>query len=596
MDDATIVKQKTDIISVISEHVNLKKSGRNYKGLCPFHTEKTPSFVVSPELQIFKCFGCGESGDVFSFLQKYEGMDFYEALTTLAKKAGVVLKGNFSNIKGERNYLFEINHLVAKFYHYILTKHPLGKYALDYLLKERGLSLSTITEFNLGYSPEQSNIFNNFFFLKKKLDPYDLEKLGIVYFRNRFPIDRFSGRIIFPLTDSRGNICGFSGRITPKDTNKDIAKYINTPETAIYHKSELLYGINISKKHIKIQKSAVVVEGELDMISCYQAGVRNVVAIKGSALTEEQCRVLSRLCSRVILALDSDFAGDVAARRGIKIFNEFGFEISVAEFGDYKDPDEVARSDREALFRGIDNAISIWDFLINSIFKRYTFKDGASKERISHEVVAVLSDIDDLIVRASYINLIAGKLGISPDVVEAQVQNYIRRKKTKLTSQLNFNIQDNNENYPKEEDIVKLWQERLFSLLIFYDLQKLISFYEEGVFSDIVLRKIIDFYKNQDNKNISYAELVEILPAELSEKARDLALLNISEDNEDLKKEIYELIKRIKKHNLELEKENVLSKIRQIETNEEIAEDKLLILQKRFKEIAQQITDLAREK
>lgn len=596
MDDATIVKQKTDIISVISEHVNLKKSGRNYKGLCPFHTEKTPSFVVSPELQIFKCFGCGESGDVFSFLQKYEGMDFYEALTTLAKKAGVVLKGNFSNIKGERNYLFEINHLIAKFYHYILTKHPAGKYALDYLLKERGLSLSTITEFNLGYSPEQSNIFNNFFFSKKKLDPYDLEKLGIVYFRNRSPIDRFHGRIIFPLADSRGNICGFSGRITPKDAGKDIAKYINTPETAIYHKSELLYGINIAKKHIKIQKSAVIVEGELDMISCYQAGVRNVVAIKGSALTEEQCRLLSRLCSRVILALDSDFAGDVAARRGIKIFNEFGFEISVAEFGDYKDPDEVARSDREALFRGIDNAISIWDFLINSIFKRYTFKDGASKERISHEVVAVLSDIDDLIVRASYINLVAGKLGISPDVVEAQVQNYIKTKKTKLTSQLDFNIQDNNENYPKEEDIVKLWQERLFSLLIFYDLQKLISFYEEGVFSDIVLRKIIDFYKNQDKKNISYAKLVEILPVELSEKARDLALLNISEDNEDLKKEIDELIKRIKKHNLELEKENVLSKIRQIETNEEIAEDKLLILQKRFKEIAQQITDLAREK
>ncbi|MCS7091880.1 MAG: DNA primase [Patescibacteria group bacterium] len=597
MDDVSIVKQKTDIVSVIGEHVNLKKAGRNYKGLCPFHNEKTPSFMVSPELQIFKCFGCGESGDVFSFLQKYEGMEFYEALVSLAKRSGVALRGSFTNQKSDKAYLLELNALVAKFYHYILTKHPFGKYALDYLIKERRLKPATISEFNLGYSPQQPSLFHNFFFSKKKISPSDLEKAGIVYIKDGFAIDRFRGRVVFPLADSRGNICGFAGRITPRDSNKELAKYINTPETAVYRKSELLYGIHLAKRHIKMQKSAVVVEGELDMISCYQVGVKNVVAIKGSALTSDQAHMLSRLCSKIILAFDSDFAGDSAAKRGIKVLNEYGFEVSVAEFGKYKDPDEAARCDKQSLFKGIDNAVPVWDFIISSIFKKHAKDGNFSKSRISREVVAVLCEIDDLIIRSFYINFVAGKLGVSQEVVEAQVQNYIRSRR-KILDVAQFDVKTTiaesaNDNQ-KQKDVVELWQERLFSLTISYDLKQLINLYEDGVFTNVVLKKIIDHYKNYNDLNISYAKLVEILPPELSEKAKNLALLDIPEDQEDIQKEIRELTIRIKRHNLNLEKEMILSKIRKIEVDgNDKNEDELINLQKKFNQIVHKIASLA---
>lgn len=595
MDDIANVKQKTDIVSIIGEHVILKKAGRHFKGLCPFHNEKSPSFIVSPELQIFKCFGCGESGDVFTFLEKYEGMEFYEALTTLAKKAGITLTNKSNYQKSDKEYLYEINSLAAKFYNYVLTKHPLGKYALNYLLEERGINLSTIEEFNIGYSPDSQALFSNFFITKKKISANDLEKAGIVYMRGNAPIDRFRGRVIFPLTDSRGNVCGFAGRITPKDKNLDLAKYINTPETSIYHKSELLFGINLSKKAIKKQQTAIIVEGELDMISSYQAGLKNVVAIKGSALTTEQARVLSRLCSKVVLALDSDFAGDAAAKRGINVLSEFGFEIMVASFGKYKDPDEVARSDRQALFEGIDNAIPIWDFMINSIFKKYIGTDGAAKSHISREVVSVLSSISDLILRSHYVNLVAGKLGVSSDAVNAQVENYVQ-KNTSTDTNTNVPVSKSVEfSDESQNDTYEEWEERLFSLVISYDLPKLTTYYEEGVFTNTVIKKIIEHY-NKHSHEITYAKLVDILPPELSDRARDLAMTRLPDSLEETKKEASELSKRIKKHNLNEEKEAILSQIRQIEVSENASDDELLVLQKKFNDVAKKLTQLEVDK
>ena len=232
MDDVEKVKQKTDIVSIIGEHVALKKAGRNFRGLCPFHSEKTPSFMVSPELQIFKCFGCGESGDVISFLEKHEGMEFYETLKFLADRGGVKLTPRSPQLRSEKDSLYEANLLAAKFYHWVLTNHTSGKKALEYLKKERKLSGEAIETFMLGFAPQNRKALSKFLVEDKKLKVEDLIKAGLVGRGGDGFYDRFAGRIIFPLFDHRGNAVALAGRIMP-GAREDIAKYINSPQTLV---------------------------------------------------------------------------------------------------------------------------------------------------------------------------------------------------------------------------------------------------------------------------------------------------------------------------------------------------------------------------
>lgn len=420
-DQVEEVKSKTDIVSLIGDSVKLTKAGKHFKGLCPFHSEKTPSFTVSPELQIYKCFGCGEAGDVFNFLEKYEGMEFSEALKFLADRAGVELIKNKNFASGEKEILYQINALAAKFYHYLLLNHAVGKESLEYVMKTRGLLRETIETFQVGFAPENQNALVSYLVSKKKYKPEDLQKAGVAVALSGRYVDRFRGRIIFPLIDHRGNSVGLAGRIMPGPKSQKLAKYINSPETLIYHKSSMLYGLNITRSEIKKSKFAVVTEGELDMISSYQCGIRNVVAIKGSALTEEQVRILSRLTSNIILALDSDLAGDSAARRGIAIAQKLGMNIKVAKLGQYKDPDDAARADPEGLKNAIKNSINIWDFLIESIFAKHEAHSGEGKAIISREVIPVLASIEDKIVQSHYATLVGTRLGVSVETVLSQV-------------------------------------------------------------------------------------------------------------------------------------------------------------------------------
>jgi len=251
------VKLKTDIVVIIGERVDLKKAGRNYKTNCPFHGEKSASFMVSPELQIFKCFGCAEGGDVFTFLEKFDGMEFPEALKYLADRAGVKLENKIFGEDTDKNKALEINTQLLKLYNYLLVTHPVGKKALEYLLKDRGLTKETIEEFQLGYSPDDPLIFKKFLIDKKKFDPRDLEKYGIAVVKGPNVYDRFGGRVIFPLYDHRGNPIGFAGRILPWG-RPDSAKYINSPETPVYHKSKVLYGLNLTRQNIKVKNTCTL--------------------------------------------------------------------------------------------------------------------------------------------------------------------------------------------------------------------------------------------------------------------------------------------------------------------------------------------------
>lgn len=421
MDDVAEVKSKTDIVAVIGESIKLARAGRNFKGLCPFHEERTPSFMVSPELQIYKCFGCGESGDVFTFLEKHEGMEFYEALKYLADKVGVRLRprsGQSSSIKAQ---IIEANELAAKFYHYILTKHALGKPGLEYLSQKRGVSQDTIDKFTLGFAPQGKNILVSALSKKKNIKPDVLEKAGLVFKARGGYVDRFHGRVIFPIESVRGETLALAGRILPEYDSGKVGKYINSPETPVYHKSSSLYGMSTTKDFIRAAKTAVVVEGELDFLSSWQAGVKNVVAIKGTALTAEHVRVLGRFAEVLVMALDSDFAGNSAAIRGLGLAQNAGLEIRVVNLGKYKDPDEMARAAPEAYQVAVRAASDVWEFVIDVVSRRWDLSTGAGKARASREITPILAQIEDDIVRAHYAQRAATKLGVPIEAVAKEV-------------------------------------------------------------------------------------------------------------------------------------------------------------------------------
>ncbi len=579
------VKSKTDIVTIIGERIDIKKAGRNYKANCPFHGEKTASFMISSELQIFKCFGCGESGDVYSFLEKYEGMDFPEALNYLADRAGVKLeKKNFGQ-SSDREKLIEINTETLKFYNFMLLESPTGKRALDYLLKDRGLKLEIIKEFNLGYSPENSYPLSNFLIGKKKFSAQDIEKAGIGLPSGPNIYDRFNGRVIFPLYDHRGNPIGFAGRVLPWD-KRETGKYINSPETPLYHKSNVLYGLNMTRQFIKKKKVAIVVEGELDLISSYQAGIKNVVAIKGSALTDEQVTLLSRFAPKFILALDADFAGDAAARRGITVAQNAGVEVKVAKLTKFKDPDEAAREDIELYKKDLIAAEGVWDFLIDSVMSRYNVQTGEGKAKISRELVPLIAGIDDKIVQAHYANLIAEKLNVPLEAVSGQLSKFNKGDKEEVKDEA-----EKIQNKGRRE----LLEERLMVLAFQSDPYFLIKSSTDQIITTPIYKKILELLKSfsKENPKFDTAKFAILLPPELAESYALLVLgerEDLSERIEELKKELDLVQKELKilwiKDNLK----NLTLRMKEFEKDGD--KDQLLKAQNEFNKLAKSLASI----
>ena len=587
-DQVAEVKSRTDIVSIIGERIELKKAGRNYKTACPFHGEKTPSFMVSPELQIFKCFGCGEAGDVYSFLEKYEGMEFPEALKYLADKAGIkLIKANFGQAT-EREKLIEIHSHALRFYNYLLLNHALGKRALEYLQKDRGLKTSTIKEFQLGYSPDDSRYIEKFLIGKKKFLPKDIEMAGIGIARGEGLYDRFSGRVVFPLFDHRGNPIGFAGRILPWD-KRETGKYINSPETPIYHKSSVLFGLNLTRSLIKKKKIAIVVEGELDLISSYQAGIKNVVAIKGSALTVDQVRLLSRFAPKFILALDSDFAGDVAARRGITVAENSGIEVKVAKLSKFKDPDEAARGDIESYKKDLIHAEGVWDYLVDSVFGRFKGETGEGKAKISKEITPILGEIEDKIVQAHYANLIARKLGVPLEAVTEQITKIESPVKqlgpTTPAAALGVNRRD-------------LLEERLLALAFQSDSKILLGKEISGLIQQPLNKKLVAEYSGfaLRKKEFSVSEFSESLPKELFDGFSKMILIDnqsLVDNPDELEKELDLLKKELRIVTLKDNLKILAIEMREMEESGE--EDKLLKAQNQFNKLAKMLANLDQE-
>ncbi len=409
------VRSSNDIVDVVSSYVPLKKIGARYRGLCPFHNEKTPSFYVNGSMKIFKCFGCGESGDVFSFIEKIENVGFYEALEILAKRAGITLPERKYDSEGAaRRSLKEsiavINKEAATYY-YMMLRGPKGTKAYEYL-KNRGLSDDTMRNFGLGFAGNYSNGLYNY--LKEKGHSDDeLSKSGLFSMGEKGIYDKFWDRVIFPIMDVKGRVIAFGGRIMSKAENAP--KYLNSPETELFLKSENLYGLHIAKK--TKEKFFLLCEGYMDVIALHQAGFNNAVASLGTSLTERQAKKIKGYTDNVVITYDSDSPGKNAAKRAIPILKNEGLNVRILDMTPYKDPDEllVAKGADEYRKR-IEQAVNGFDFEAKLLEESHDLEDPDSKTQFDHRIAETIARIDDPLARNNHINAAAKKYNI--DAVE----------------------------------------------------------------------------------------------------------------------------------------------------------------------------------
>ncbi len=426
-DQVEEVKNKIDIVEVIGERVVLKKAGRHFKGLCPFHSEKSPSFIVSPERQSFKCFGCQVGGDVITFLQDYDGYSFLEALELLAKRVGITLESyRPSSQDTYRRRLQEILSLAAEYYQYLLTKHKSGEKAREYL-KARKIGSEAISQFYLGFAPNQWRSVSDYLVKKKNYTEEELLAVGLtIKSEGGRYYERFRGRIMFPLKDHKGVVVGFSGRTLSKEATD--AKYINSPETLLYSKSRMLYGLWENREYIRKEKTMVLVEGELDVIPSWQAGVKHVVAIKGSAFTTEQAQLMIRYCPNVMMSLDADPAGQEAIKRAVIVAEQLDLSIRVVRITEGKDPGEVATNNPRRWREMIKESVLYWDFLIESACERHDTKSGTGAKNIAAEVIPALAQITNSVVRAYYVRDLAKRLGVPEESIYNEIERSIKKK------------------------------------------------------------------------------------------------------------------------------------------------------------------------
>jgi DNA primase len=421
MDDVTRVKNAVDIVGLINEYVPLKKAGRNFSANCPFHQEKTPSFIVSPERQIWHCFGCSRGGDVFTFLMEYEHIEFFEALRVLATRAGVTLTGKLHAItSSKKERLYAINKVASNFYHYILTTHRAGTSALAYL-RQRGVNEGAIKTYKIGFAPESRNSLS-VYLQKKGFLPEDIIACGLSIQRGRLLTDFFFGRVMFPLIDHRDNVVGFSGRIL-NDTGTG-PKYINTKDTLIYHKGTHFFGINVAKESMRKAESVLLVEGEFDVISCFQEGIGNVIALKGTALTEQQGALLARFVRKVILCFDNDNAGREALIRSLPFLEKYGLLVSMVPLSASKDPDEAIKTDASAFKQAFKHALPVYDFLLEDALQRYSKDTAEGKHAMTNLLLPLFAKIQNQIVKEHYLRKLASTLNTSIESVEKEFERY----------------------------------------------------------------------------------------------------------------------------------------------------------------------------
>lgn len=469
------IKSRCNIVDVVGQVVSLKRAGSNYKGNCPFHNEKTPSFVVSENKQIFTCFGCGATGDVIEFVKKYYNLEFQEAIEKLAGECGIEYKRSSGGSRRNEIY-YEINREAAIFFHKAFTqqKNP----GLTYMLN-RGITPETLKKFGIGYADDKWDSLYQYF-KSKNTDVRILKELGLVSESKGKIYDKFRNRVMFPIINTRGKIIGFGGRAIGDAS----PKYLNSPENPIFLKKNNLYGLNLSRTDISKEDCAILVEGYMDVISLYQSGIKNVSASLGTALTENQAKLLKRYTKNIILSYDADNAGQKAALRGIDVLFKEGCRPKVLHVTDGKDPDEfVKKRGRDAFKKLTEEALGFVDYKIAVLKRKYNLESYEEKVDFLKQAAEVLRSLSPVEAEI-YIKKIAGEIGISENAIRLEVNGG-----SPAAEPEEKNIQRRNEETEKiEQEInsaVMLVEKNLLKLLITdYEYFKIIEQHEEAFSSE----------------------------------------------------------------------------------------------------------------
>ena len=413
------IKNRLNIFDLIGSYIKLQKAGVNFRALCPFHSEKKPSFFVSPSRQIWYCFGgCGEGGDIFKFVMRIEGVEFGDALRILAQKAGVELKRQDPKLKSERQRLYEICELATQFFEKQLEGSVAGKEAKKYLLS-RSILESSIKEWRIGYAPDVWQSLSDFL-TSRGYAKNEIEKAGLALSSSEGSFfDRFRGRIIFPIFDLNSQVVGFGGRVFKEKDKEEVAKYVNTPNTLLYDKSRILYGLDRARMAIRKKQSCVLVEGYTDVIMASQSSFSNVVATSGTALTLYQLQILKRYSENLMSAFDMDIAGDNATKRGIDLAQKQGFNIKVIMMPEGSDPAEIFAKNPKSWEKLIGEAKSILEFYFDTVFSRINSQTGEGKKEVAKILLPVIKRIPNRIEQSFWVQQLAKRLGVKEnDVVE----------------------------------------------------------------------------------------------------------------------------------------------------------------------------------
>jgi len=415
------IKERLNIAEVIGSYIKLQKAGANLRAVCPFHSEKKPSFFVSPARQIWHCFGCGIGGNIFDFVMKIEGVEFGDALRILAMRAGVELRRQPPEMRTERKRLYEVCELAAKFFEKQLEASSMGKEARKYLLS-RGMSEESLRNWRIGYAPDVWQSLSDFLD-SRNYRKEEIEKAGLALSSQKGSFyDRFRGRIIFPIFDLHSQVVGFTGRVFKDRDKTEIAKYVNSPQTLLYDKSRLLYGLDKAKVEVRKKDTCILVEGNMDVIMAHQAGFNNVVATSGTALTPLQLKILKRYSDNLLISFDMDVAGDTATKRGINLAQGQGFNIKIVTLEGGKDPADLIQKNPEDWQNSLEKAKSIMDFYFETTFSKFDKKMPEGKREISKVLLPVIKRIPNRIVQSHWKKELADELETGEEYIEEELK------------------------------------------------------------------------------------------------------------------------------------------------------------------------------
>ena len=585
------IRQNNDVVDIISQYVHLTRKGRNYFGLCPFHNEKSPSFSVSPDRQIFHCFGCGVGGNVYTFLMKIEGITFKEALEQLAERANIqlpTLTSSADNAKEElKAKVYKVNEFTAEFYHQNLYK-PNAKMAQEYV-KKRKLNQETLEAYKIGFSGKFDELYKA---LKQQgFGEKEILESGLVNKNdNGTYIDRYRNRLMFPICDARGKVIAFGGRVL--DDSKP--KYINSPENIVYSKGRHLFGLNVAKKYSS--KKLLIVEGYMDVISLHQRGIENVVGALGTALTEQQGWLLRKSTEQVILGFDADGAGQTAVARSMEILQNMGCDMRVLQIEGAKDPDEFIVKFGEGRFKlAMENAISLVEFKVKNLRKDINLENAADKIKFLNEIAKILAKVENTIEREIYIEKIAKGYNISKEAIFAEVNKliYSNSKGIQTLQEQNKTIrkveQNKEEKISVNENLIKR-ENTIIALLIDANknvFEKIKQNIKPEDFKDSINREIAQkLYEELEKQDSNINKLIDTFDEETQNHIT--MVMATDYEIENVEKAVDDILQKYKREKLDDRKQEIL---KQLETEQDTE-----IKQQLGKELNSIIIELAKIK